>query len=98
MKRYSLAEREKYLAEWKASGETASAYARSHELSQTTFSKWTRKMAASGFIELKAARFKPERKGGGDVVIESGKFSVKVPAGLLGETMGIIIRELGAAV
>jgi transposase-like protein len=101
MKKYSEEEKSMWLEDWKASGESASAYAKANGLNPQSLRNWEKAAAApQNFVEVKAhpagavpvpesIRYMPE------ILIEKGDVRIHIPLSINRNELRSVIEGLG---
>jgi hypothetical protein len=98
MKRYSEEEKRMWVEDWKESGTSLFAYAKTNGLNLTTITKWS-KEAEGGqeFVEVKPGLpvpmgFIPE------ILIERGDIKIHIPVAINRRDLRTVIQSLGWSV
>jgi hypothetical protein len=95
MKRQSEEEKAMWVEDWKQSGTSLNAYAKTNGLNPTTLKNWARETEGSPeFVEVKpqlpiAMGYIPE------ILIEKGDIRIHIPVAIRREDLRTVIQSLG---
>jgi transposase-like protein len=95
MKRYSEEEKEMWVEDWKESGMSLAAYARSNELNGQSLRNWTKeKRGQHNFVEITPA---VERSIASmpEILIEKGDVRIHIPIAIDRNDLRTVIQSLG---
>ena len=81
MTRYSIEEKAKLLEGWRGSGKNAWVYAKEKGINPQTFSKWAKREAPLGFVEVKQTAGTGILALGNEILIEKGDLKIRLPTG-----------------
>jgi transposase-like protein len=109
MKKYSVEEKAKFIAEWEKSGKSRRAFSLERGLKEQTFGKWVREEPEEGlqFVEVgrrrkKSAEQVPAKAVSGprltavhEMVVEKGDIKIRLPLGVSETGLARVIRALG---
>jgi hypothetical protein len=98
MTRYSVKEKEKWLEEWKKSGKSARAYAKENGINPQTFSKWSKREAPPGFVEVQQAAGTGLMASGNEILIEKGDLRIRLPSGVSMRDVCAVVERVGGLV
>ncbi|MDR2631306.1 MAG: hypothetical protein LBC60_10325, partial [Spirochaetaceae bacterium] len=82
MTRYRFEEKTKLLEDWRGSGKKAWIYAKEKGINPQTFSKWTKREAGPGFVEVKQTMGTGIKPCGNEILIEKGDLRIHLPLGI----------------
>ena len=97
--RRTTAERRAEVAGWRASGRSASAYAKAHGLAQTTLARWAREVdsapepSAPPFLRVEVTATEAT----GELFVEVGAARVRVQRGFDPTLLAAVVAALGGA-
>jgi hypothetical protein len=98
MTRYSIEEKAKLLEDWRGSGKKAWIYAKEKGINPQTFSKWTKREAGPGFVEVKQAVETGIRSCGKEILIEKGDLRIHLPLGVSVRDVCALVERVGSHV
>jgi hypothetical protein len=98
MTRYSIDEKAKLLEDWRGSGKKAWIYAKENGINPQTFSKWAKREAGPGFVEVKQAAGTGMRSCGNEILIEKGDLGIRLPLSINVRDVCAIVERVGSLV
>jgi hypothetical protein len=98
MTRYSIEEKSKLLEDWRGSGKKAWVYAKEKGINPQTFSKWTKRKTASGFVEVKQPAGAGILALGNEILIEKGDLKIHLPSGISVRDLCALLEHVGGLV
>jgi hypothetical protein len=98
MTRYSIEAKSKLLEGWRRSGKKAWVYAKEKGINPQTFSKWAKREAPPGFVEIKQAAGTGIPASGNEILIEKGDLKIHLPTGSSARDVCTFLECVGSLV